>query len=250
MLLFCGSQTDPFLAEAIYARQIYKQQQAAIAYTASNERRHFRGVLGSSEKGDIFGLGNLLSFSEDLKLKDILDKTEIAETRAGVKIATINVDLSEGNVDGDEDSAMSQFANAISRGKSAEISSANQAESQADPVQAILSQAGISYTHDNKETLGSSRVESELSAQAQAKGMDSKQSMQRAFKDNKDTQDDYQWHPTEIVRKRQFKTMAREYGEEIEAFAVRVENWTAEERRNFLDDFYNHRQHLRKKKKK
>lgn len=126
----------------------------------------------------------------------------------------------------------------------------NQAESQADPVQAILSQAGISYTHDNKETLGSSRVESELSAQAQAKGMDSKRSLQKAFNDDSHIQNDYKWHPVEIIRKRQFETMAREHGEETEAFAVRVENWAAEERRNFLDDFYNHRQHLRRKKTK
>src|ERR1700685_1711181 len=34
--------------EIVYARQIYKQQQANIGYEASNERRYFKGVQGSS----------------------------------------------------------------------------------------------------------------------------------------------------------------------------------------------------------
>ena len=45
------------IEETVYARQIYKQQQANIGYNASNERRYFQGVQGRQErKGEIFGL--------------------------------------------------------------------------------------------------------------------------------------------------------------------------------------------------
>jgi hypothetical protein len=54
------------IEEIVYARQIYKQQQANIGYTASTERRYFKGVQGASQmKGEIFGLANLLTFHGD-----------------------------------------------------------------------------------------------------------------------------------------------------------------------------------------
>ena len=230
------------IEETIYARQIYKQQQAAIAYTASNERRHFRGVHGSGERGDIFGLDNLFTYTESLKLKEILDKTDIAETRAGISVASINITTAESDVEEDENAAMSQYANAFSRDKITTEPEHAKQESQPDPVQAILSQAGIAYTHNNKDTLGPSRVESELSAQARQTRPDLTQGMQKVFQDFKDAgESGYKWRPSEAIRKRQFGRMAKEYGEDVDAFAVRVENWTAEQRRTFLDDFYDRR---------
>ncbi|KAI9873814.1 MAG: hypothetical protein M1823_007832, partial [Watsoniomyces obsoletus] len=38
---------------------------------------------------------------------------------------------------------------------------------QADPIQAILSSVGVSYTHENSEVIGSSRVEAHLSRRAE-----------------------------------------------------------------------------------
>ena len=49
------------IEEIVYARQIYKQQQANIGYNASSERRYFQGVQERTDmKGEIFGLSNLL----------------------------------------------------------------------------------------------------------------------------------------------------------------------------------------------
>ncbi|KAL8690307.1 MAG: hypothetical protein Q9224_004436, partial [Gallowayella concinna] len=51
------------IEEIVYARQIYKQQQANIGYTASTERRYFKGVQEKKEhKGEIFGLANLFAW--------------------------------------------------------------------------------------------------------------------------------------------------------------------------------------------
>ncbi|KAK9806401.1 hypothetical protein WJX73_002468 [Symbiochloris irregularis] len=49
------------MEELIYDRQLYKQQQTAIATERSTERRYFDGVQGNKElKGELWGLQNLL----------------------------------------------------------------------------------------------------------------------------------------------------------------------------------------------
>jgi SNF2 family DNA or RNA helicase len=71
--------------EIVYARQIYKQQQANIGYNASTERRYFKGVQNAKDqKGEIFGLDNLLTFhGDDIVLRDIVNKTNVAEASEG-----------------------------------------------------------------------------------------------------------------------------------------------------------------------
>jgi hypothetical protein len=89
----------------VYARQIYKQQQANIGYNASVERRYFKGVQDQKDlKGEIFGLANLFAptNSEEIKLRDIFNKTNIAESRAGVEIAGLDLEASR-SMDDDEE---------------------------------------------------------------------------------------------------------------------------------------------------
>ena len=76
------------IEEIVYARQIYKQQQAEIGYNASSERRYFKGVQEKKDqKGEIFGLKNLFSYQYDnVVLRDIVNKTNVAESRAGVQV--------------------------------------------------------------------------------------------------------------------------------------------------------------------
>ena len=113
------------MEEIVYARQIYKQQQANIGYNASLERRYFKGVQDQKEmKGEIFGLANLFApLSENIKLRDIVNKTNVAETRAGVEIAGLDLEASQED-DADDtvntffddsraDAAMSQLAQDI-----------------------------------------------------------------------------------------------------------------------------------------
>lgn len=182
------------IEEIVYARQIYKQQQANIGYTASNERRYFKGVQDRKDnKGEIFGLANLFAFQGDnIVLRDIVNKTNVAESKAGVSVVGLEIDESSqqsvGNDDdhdplmssgGDnkEDSAMSQVAALIAGSQEAEgeqmddkQAKTKKRKQQYDPIQAILLNAGVEYTHENSEVVGSSRVEATLSKRALAAG--------------------------------------------------------------------------------
>ena len=248
------------IEEIVYARQIYKQQQANIGYTASNERRYFKGVQENKEqKGEIFGLANLFAFQENnIVLRDIVNKTNVAEYKAGV--AVVGLDLDEAEDDpliaggGDEeDSAMSQIAALVEAGgdetmkKSRKRSSAAQ---KSDPVQAILASAGVEYTHENSEVIGSSRVEAGLSRRALQAEKDRLLTDERIFSATQDAdaerpqaadeqmgegneQVKWKYHPSQEVMKRQLCTMAQTFDfEDPVQFALVVEGWTQAQRRS------------------
>ena len=182
------------IEEIVYARQIYKQQQANIGYTASTERRYFKGVQeNKDQKGEIFGLANLFSFNnENLVLRDVINKTNVAESKAGVTIIGVDLDNPNDREAGDDDpllpsdrdepdhenKAMSQLAALIvdeaeeAAGKTAKRRKISGEGKKSDPVQAILAHAGVEYTHENSEVVGSSKVEASLSRRAQEAGND------------------------------------------------------------------------------
>lgn len=212
------------IEEIVYARQIYKQQQANIAYTASTERRYFKGVQeNKDQKGEIFGLANLFAYQGDnMVLRDIVNKTNIAESRAGVQVVGLELSQSQSHSPSspdnansadedptllgtpeDEDSAMSQLASIIvsqaeeAAGKSkskpsrrktsgSDPATAAAAMKKSDPVQAILAGAGVEYTHENSEVVGSSRVEASLSRRAQEAGNDIDYGGQHVFADTQE----------------------------------------------------------------
>ena len=280
------------IEEIVYARQIYKQQQANIGYTASNERRYFKGVQeNKDQKGEIFGLANLFSFqSEKMVLRDIVNKTNVAESKAGVTI--IGVDLEhpadadrDSNEDSDcflanpttattncttddkESSAMSQLAalivteaeEAANEKKRRKVSLKTNTK-KSDPVQAILANAGVEYTHENSEVVGSSKVEASLSRRAQEAANDVGVGGQHVFANTQERvpvrrrrhpEDDgpgndrseegieWQYHPPEAVRRRQFCSMAEMFGfEDVVEFACVVEGWSIGTRREYLERFY------------
>ncbi|KAI4249681.1 MAG: hypothetical protein L6R40_000470 [Gallowayella cf. fulva] len=192
------------IEEIVYARQIYKQQQANIGYTASTERRYFKGVQEKKEhKGEIFGLANLFAFQGDnLVLRDIVNKTNVAESKAGVAVVDHDIDESQRDQDGaaaageeENDLVMSQLAAIIAgederdeeeeddarsqdivrkkaNRKSKPPAEPKKSKKQYDPIQAILHTAGVEYTHENSEVVGSSRVEASLSRRALEAGQD------------------------------------------------------------------------------
>ncbi|CAK4031263.1 related to DNA excision repair (Rad26L) [Lecanosticta acicola] len=272
--------------EIVYARQIYKQQQANIGYNASVERRYFKGVQDQKDqKGEIFGLTNLFApVKENVVLRDIVNKTNIAETRAGVEITGLDFEASQEDEDEsapfnpkEEDAAMSQLAAEIIDEPGARRQAAKETAKKKDPVQAILASAGVEYTHENAEVIGTSKIETKISSRAQkagndvehinelafARGLES-QSQQRpgseyvyrpqqhgASMADDDDDDDavdlddglgkvrYKYRPPVDVRKRQFCTMAKDLGyDDVTEFALVVEGWTQEERRNCLEKFY------------
>jgi len=258
------------IEEIVYARQIYKQQQANIGYTASTERRYFKGVQeNKDQKGEIFGLNNLFTFqNENLVLRDIVNKTNVAESKAGVSIIGVDLDtpndkdedfLAANNDDMTEERAMSQLAALIvdeaeEAAGTKKRKKASGATKKSDPVQAILANAGVEYTHENSEVVGSSKVEASLSRRAQEAGNDLDLGDQRIFANTQDgvpakrkheasgSEDgevEWQYHPPQDVMKRQLCTMSQTFGfSDAVAFAVVVEGWTQAQRRSCLDKFY------------
>lgn len=248
------------IEEIVYARQIYKQQQANIGYKASNERRYFKGVQQDPErKGEIFGLQNLFSFHADqIILRDIVNKTNIAEARAGVHL--VDVDMSKAEQDefshikkedtGDDgdDGGISQLAALIKSEDPEELTKQNK-EPKKDVLQGILASAGVEYTHENSEVIGTSKVEAQLSRRAELAedmDLDNPEGQSALFADtqvNEAFEDGpgfpYKYKPPQDVLRRQFCTMAREFGyASATEFAVAVQSWTQEQRRDVLDVFY------------
>ncbi|KAG9240614.1 putative DNA excision repair protein [Calycina marina] len=238
------------IEEVVYARQIYKQQQANIGYNASTERRYFKGVQeDSTQKGEIFGLDNLLSFHRDnILLRDIVNKTNIAEAKRGISI--MDIDMEEAlndddnplkiDDDSDEDGAMSQLVALITEGK---VKKKKKAKLKADPVLAILASAGVEYTHENSEVVGSSRVEAHLSRQAEETGNDVEMGDARMFSESGPAAVtggvEYKFYPSEEVMMRQFCTMAKTFGfASATEFALVVETWTHKQRTDCLERFY------------
>jgi len=288
------------LEEIIYARQIYKQQQANIGYNATTERRYFQGVQDrKDQKGEIFGLKNLFAYqNEHTVLRDIVNKTNVAESKANVRVAT--TDLLEADSDSQDDGNVDEeaaFEDRIKREEDAERAAMAELEAEItgesvrrrlrsktpfesdettgrkhDPVRAILSSVGVSYTHENSEVIGSSKVEALLSKRA-AEAAETNQrwgtqeQMAKVFQDESQSQSRsfvykpenypggvvtpnseirYIYRPPQSVMKRQFCSMARwaGYGNDVVSFALRVENWTQAQRRECLDRFYHYRRDL------
>lgn len=299
------------IEEIVYARQIYKQQQANIGYNASVERRYFKGVQEKKDqKGEIFGLANMFEYQNDnIVLRDIVNKTNVAESKAGVSV--IDVDLEddkendadeEGDADADADEldksfkstsdedeggAMSQIAALLvgeepaagSKSKPKTKKKQNRLSLQAkkhDPIQAILSNAGVEYSHENSEVVGSSKVEERLSRRAELAGNDIAVGEEQVFAEDEggasqqvQSQNStgtgsgfgggrsstgvkgrgkgargvkFKYHPPQDVMKRQFCSMARRYGfPDATEFALVVEGMTQAQRRMWLDRWYRER---------
>ncbi len=105
-----------------------------------------------------------------------------------------------------------------------------------NPVSAILSAAGVSYSHENSEVIGSSKVEAQISRRAKEAMDDTDMGEMVAFDEGSEN---VLFQPSEEIRKRQFKTMAKMFEfDDVREFALVVENWTQEERRRALEKFY------------
>ncbi|CAN8105766.1 unnamed protein product [Discula destructiva] len=256
------------IEEIVYARQIYKQQQANIGYNASNERRYFKGVQQDPDrKGELFGMQNLFSFKGDqVVLQGIVNQTNVAEARVGMRVMDVDMEkLAEDNEfkhinvkkegTGDDDGGLSQLAAYIKAEDPDQlVEKSSNKTSKVDAVQAILHKAGVRYTHENSEVIGSSKVEAQLSRRAmlaEPVDFDDPEGESALFAEagedvvlsDDDLDADFapEFHPPEDVRIRQFCSMAKEAGLSALDFAFTVEQMTQEERREALDAFYKRR---------
>ncbi|KAJ5834625.1 SNF2-related protein [Penicillium robsamsonii] len=250
------------IEEIVYARQIYKQQQANIGYNASSERRYFKGVQEKKDqKGEIFGLKNFFGYQNtNIVLRDIVNRTNVAESRAGVQVVDIDIKAEEEGYDytdrpmKSEDEAMSQLAAMIcgeDEDKKDHKPSANlPTPRKHDPVQAILASAGVEYTHLNNEVIGSSRVEEDLSRRAELAPNDTTGDRQVFMSSQPFSQPTgepmrFNYHPPEDVIRRQFCSMARRFGyADATEFALVVEGMTQAQRRACLDKWYRERREI------
>jgi SNF2 family DNA or RNA helicase len=246
------------IEEIVYARQIYKQQQANIGYTASSERRYFTGIQGDkTQKGEIFGLTNMFSYQgEGVVLQQIVNKTNVAESRLGLSVSEI--DMSQMGDDepliGDEDAAMKDLEALIVKGESSgrgKRGPTEKAGQKLSAVQAILSNAGVSYTHENSEVVGTSKTELHISRKAAEAATTTHEVANRPvfggiMRDSDgDGRVSYRYNPPEDVRKRQFCTMAKMFGfRDAVEFALVVEGWTQKQRQSCLDRFYGQRRNM------
>ncbi|KAI5270201.1 hypothetical protein E4T47_06397 [Aureobasidium subglaciale] len=251
------------MEEIVYARQIYKQQQANIAYNASTERRYFKGVQDTADKkGEIFGLLNIFSYEgENLVLRDIVNKTNIAESKAGVSV--VGLDTSQDSDDDEvddiaqtDDAAMLQLAAEITGEggkKKHDDEQDSETKRQARAIQAILNMAGVEYTHDNNDVVGSSKMEAQLSKRAMAAGTDFDLSNEYAFEKSQGAKNEledekkiaYKYKPPEFVRKRLFCSMAEFYGfADATQFALALEGWSEQRKTDCLNKFYKHRREV------
>ncbi|KAJ6106334.1 DNA excision repair protein ERCC-6-like 2 [Penicillium capsulatum] len=259
------------IEEIVYARQIYKQQQAEIGYNASSERRYFKGVQEKKDqKGEIFGMTNLFSYQYDnVVLRDIVNKTNVAESRAGVSVMDIDFEEDQ-DASGErpiksEDEAMSHLA-AMIRGEDDQETKPRPSTRNHDPVQAILSSAGVEYTHLNNEVIGSSRVEEKLSRRAELVSNDPDANVQvfepeedpfmsprtppptathPVLRDREGRTVQFEYNPPSDVKRRQFCSMARRFGyADATDFALVVEGMTQAQRRACLDKWYQERRDI------
>jgi hypothetical protein len=256
------------IEEIVYARQIYKQQQAKLVYEGKAQRRYFDGVQNRKDKkGELFGLENMFTYSGDrVVLRDIISKTEIAEAKAGLNI--FDLDVEDQSLATDEAGfsgkglrdtkldAISGLAKEIVAGSIAEgdkQQGAKKPKNKGNSIEWILAKAGVKYTHDNSEVLETSKIESRLSRRAMQHGTDmdtpvfgdanlSLGSLRVQVSGARNVTLDYRFKPSEEVRKRQFCTMARHFGYSSTVdFAVHVESLSLAQRKDLLDRFYTHR---------
>ncbi|KGO77278.1 Helicase, C-terminal [Penicillium italicum] len=249
------------IEEIVYARQIYKQQQANIGYNASSERRYFKGVQEKKDqKGEIFGLKNFFGYQNtNIVLRDIVNRTNVAESRAGVEVVDIDLKAEEEGHDytdrpmKSEDEAMSQLAAMICGDedeKDHKPSASLPTPHKHDPVQAILASAGVEYTHLNNEVIGSSRVEEDLSRRAELAQNDTTGDRQvfmssQPYSQPAEEPMRFKYHPPEDVIRRQFCSMARRFGyADATEFALVVEGMTQAQRRACLDQWYRERREI------
>lgn len=259
------------IEEIVYARQIYKQQQANIGYNASLERRYFRGVQDHADKkGEIFGLVNLFQYQADqVVLREIVRNSNVAESKAGVLVSDMSTQELEDaeNEDEEEDPllgsdtdetarAMTKLANLITGKDDDQVLQKKRKKKSQGAVETILSKAGVSYSHENSEVIGTSKVESKLSRQALERENDINAINKQVFVESQNHIGDigdelnaldgksirWKYRPALDLRQRQFCSMAKHFGfDDVTDFALIVEGWSQSQRRTCLEKFYRSR---------
>lgn len=193
-----------------------------------------------------------------------MNQTNIAEAKVGAQLAEIDMGQVEEDEDdafvnvkeesGEDDGGLGQLAAFIKSENPEEEKTKNKSGRAGNDaaIQAILASAGVEYTHENSEVIGSSKVEAQLSRRAElvAELQDVGDQNVLFDEDNQPYNSTNvnravsapQFNPPQEVMQRQFCSMAKVSGyESVTDFALAVEQMTQEERRDTLDTFYKKR---------
>ncbi|KAJ7353609.1 RAD26-like SNF2 family DNA-dependent ATPase [Mycena albidolilacea] len=142
--------------ELIYARQIYKQQQMQIGYTASIQTRYFSGVQGDkTRQGELFGVKNIFKLHESgLATKAAIEKAHVAELdwALGSLEAKPNGKRTDGDLEGKVDKEYSDL-----KGLEALLSDDSPQQNENSAKAAVRGM----YTHQNPHLLVTSKFEEE-----------------------------------------------------------------------------------------
>lgn len=174
------------LEELVYARQVYKQQMGNIGQHATAERRYFDGVVGDKARvGKLFGLDNLFSANFDQRLlEELIDRSSMAEHYALGKFqlhpssATGGSNAhgagADGSPAGEEDTGVQSLGAELiaEQGDQGTEQEATSTEPSRPPglvsVEAILSNCGVEYRHENAQVAASNEAETLLSEHAKS----------------------------------------------------------------------------------
>ncbi|KAL4077447.1 P-loop containing nucleoside triphosphate hydrolase protein [Scleroderma citrinum] len=172
------------IEELIYARQLYKQQQMAIAYQASVQTRYFAGVQGdTSRQGELFGIKNIFRLHEDtLATKMAIERASIIELdwalghlqgKSGRRKSKPEDWVHEADLKGGKEEA-------DLRGLSVLLFDDEPPDVIEDnDIQKTLSAIGVKYSHRNDDILQPSRIEEERSRDALRKHKQKKASTRK-----------------------------------------------------------------------
>ncbi|PCH43012.1 hypothetical protein WOLCODRAFT_144325 [Wolfiporia cocos MD-104 SS10] len=150
------------IEELIYARQVYKQQQMQVGYNASLQTRYFEGVQGEKrQQGELFGIKNIFTLHEGaLATKQAVERAILSD----FNWALANIDAKrkrpsgKDNVDAEVDSSKDED-NVNGLDSLLFDERLPQVAQKEDPVQRLLNDAGVKYTHRNDELMAESRIE-------------------------------------------------------------------------------------------
>jgi SNF2 family DNA or RNA helicase len=235
------------IEELIYARQVYKQQQADVIYNKSHQRRYFKGVMGDKHQhGELFGLTNLLTYHGTNHItRDIFKRTSIAERKFDIDVELASIEVPILSNDGgeaageDEEAELAVYMDEDGLPKASTASTLD-----------ILATDGIGYVQDNAEALGNSELVQRMEVRAAARAQDPSLADCRAdgVDDKKETSGSVRVGviPREVSH-RHFLALASFNGSDnASQFATTVMQMSYPEKRKMLDDFYAYQRKVRR----
>ncbi|KAF7315051.1 RAD26-like SNF2 family DNA-dependent ATPase [Mycena indigotica] len=200
------------IEELIYARQLYKQQQMQIGYSASIQTRYFEGVQGNSAKqGELFGLNNIFKLHDQGEsTKHRIENAYIAQldwklknARPGKKSKNdMDLDMAgmEG-ADGDDFAGLGAllFSEALP-----------QQEEMPVPSTSKDAMAGM-YVHENPDVLAPSKIEEERTAALEKRmRRESKKKKMKSAAADREGSPQEQWPPIRVHKKARLSSPASE----------------------------------------